>query len=190
MINDVSELVAEASRISGRGDLAAYAPMMLGFVERQLNTELRTDDMLTSADLTTDGTGAVSLPSGYLEAVSLTYGTDKAPLRRITRSMLNSGVGGYYISGGSLVSSKSGTEHTLTYYTAIPGLWSNNTNWLLTSHPEAYLRGLVFEAHKDANDAEAAISAKTLFDLAIDAVKRDDRAARRIDTVAMPRSQV
>lgn len=190
MINDVSELVAEAARIAGRNNLPAHAEMMIGFLERTINTELRTDDMVTTATLTTDSAGEQYLPSGYLEAISVTYGTDKKPLRRITRSLLNTGVEGYLVAGDKLISSKTGTAHALTYYTAIPGLWASDTNWLLLSHPEVYLRGLVYEMHKDANDAESAIAAKTLFDMALVGVKADDRRERRIDTVVMPRTQI
>lgn len=190
MINDVSELVAEAARVSGRNDLAAYAPMLLGFAEVMLNRELRTDAMLATATVTTDSSGDASLPIDYLETVAVTYGTDLKPLKRITRTLLNQGVEGYYIAGEAFKSTEAGTAHTLTYYQSIPGLWSNSTNWLLSSHPEVYLRALVFEAHKDANNAEAAINAKPLLDMALDAVKADDRAARRIDTVVMPRTQI
>jgi len=190
MINDVSELVAEAARIAGKNNLPAHAPMLLGFLERTLNTELRTDDMLASAALTTDADGVVALPSDYLETITLTYGTDLKPLPRITRTLKNIGVDGYFVAGGSLYSTKTETDHTLTYYQAIPGLWANDTNWLLQSHPEAYLRGLVYEMHKDANDAESAIAAKTMFDMALVGVKADDRRARRIDTVVMPRTQI
>tara|TARA_R100001086_G_scaffold190389_1_gene107856 strand:- start:323 stop:895 length:573 start_codon:yes stop_codon:yes gene_type:complete len=190
MINDVSELVIEASRISGRSDLASYAPMLLGMLERGLNSALRTDAMLASTALTTDAAGAVDLPTDYLEAVSLTYGTDKVHLRRLTRQMIDTGLQGYYIAADDIVSSKTGTEHTLTYYQSIPGLWVNSTNWLLTAYPDVYLRGLVFEAFKDANDAEGAVSAKVLFDMALADVRGDDVKARRIDTVAMPRTQI
>lgn len=190
MINDVSELVAEASRISGRNDLAAYAPMLIGFAEVMLARELRTDAMLAAATVTTDSAGDASLPTDYLETVAVTYGTDKKPLKRIARALLDQGVEGYLITGGAFKSSETGTAHALTYYQSLPGLWANSTNWLLTSHPEVYLRALVFEAHKDANDAEAAINAKSLLDMAVDAVKADDRAARRIDLVVMPRTQI
>lgn len=190
MIHDVSELVAEAARIAGRNNLPAHAPMLIGFLERTLNTELRTDAMVTEAALTTDADGEQYLPSGYLEMISVTYGTNKKPLRRLTRSMLNTGVDGYCVSADRLISAKAGVAHTLTYYTEIPGLWASETNWLLQSHPEVYLRGLVYEMHKDANDAESAIAAKTLFDMAIVGVKADDRRERRIDTVVMPRTQI
>jgi len=190
MISDVSELVVEAARISGRNDLAAYAPMLLGFLEAHLNRELRTDDMVAEATLTTDAAGAVALPSDYLETVTLTYGTDKQKLRRLSRYMLNEGVSGYYISGGSLLSSETEQAHALTYYQALPGLWANDTNWLLQAYPEVYLRGLVFEAHKDANNADAAVQSKAVLDIAIDVVKADDRRARRADHVSLPRTQI
>lgn len=190
MLNDVSELVLEASRISGRGDLPSYAEMLLGFLEDSLNTELRVRGMVASASLTTDSTGAVALPADYLETIILTFGSDNKQLDRITREIHETGVPGYYIDGDNLVSSETGTDHTLKYYQAIPGLWSNSTNWLLTEKPEVYLRGLVLEAHKDATDADAAVKAKTLFDMALDDLKRNDRTARRIDTVSMPRTQI
>jgi hypothetical protein len=190
MINDVSELVIEAARISGQPTLPNYAPMLVGMVERYLNTHLRTDDMVASASLTTDADGAATLPTDYLEAITLTYGTDKKPSRRLTRETWETGVTGHYITSGTVVSSEASSAHTLTYYQSIPGLWANSTNWLLTGFPEVYLRGLVFEAFKDANNGEAAIQAKMLFDMALSDVETADRTARRIDTVAMPRTQI
>lgn len=189
MINDVSELVVEAARISGRTDLPQIAPMLLGFLEGYLNNTLRTDGMVASASLTTDADGVVALPTDYLEAVSLEYGSD-VHLSRITRAKADVGVAGYYIAGGNLVSSKVGTAHALNYYQSIPGLWSNSTNWLLTAKPEIYLRGLVFEAHKDANDAEAAMQAKMLLDMAVDDLNTSDVRARRSDAVSMVGTQI
>ena len=61
MINDVSRLVVEAARISGRTDLPQIAPMLLGFLEGYLNNTLRTDGMVASASLTTDADGVVAL---------------------------------------------------------------------------------------------------------------------------------
>lgn len=189
-ISDVSELVVEAARISGRGDLPSYAKMLLGFLEDHLNTELRVRDMVATTSLTTDSSGEVALPSDYLETIILTYGTDERVLDRLTREIHGTGVAGYYIDGDNLVSSETGTAHALTYYQAIPGLWANGTNWLLTDKPEVYLRGLVYEAHKDANNADEAVKAKLLLDMAIGELRQMDTSARRIDTVTMPRTQI
>lgn len=190
MINDVTELALEAARISGRTNLPQIAPMLLGFLESYLNNTIRTDDMTSSASLTTDASGSVSLPADYQEAISLSYGTSKLPVNRITRQIFEAGVPGYFISGGSLVSSHAGADHTLNYYQSIPSLWTGSTNWLLSAKPEIYLRGLVFEAHKDANDAEGAASAKILFDMAVNDYVARDTSARRIDTVSLPRTQM
>lgn len=188
-IADVTELVSEASRISKRGDLANYAKMLLGFAEAELNKELRTRQMKASTSLTTDANGSVALPSDYLQAISLTYSTD-IHLNKITREKADANVGGYYIDGSNLISSKASTEHTLHYYQEIPGLWVNGTNWLLTTKPELYLRALVFEAHKDAMDEENALKAQALYQRALDALKSDELAATQADTISQPRTQI
>lgn len=189
-ISDVSELVTEASRISGRGDLPSFAPMLLGFLESRLNTELRVRGMIATTTLATDASGVVALPSDYLETIDVTFGSDDKALNRQTRQLHDIGVEGYFIDGDNLVSSEVGADHTLTYYQSIPGIWSSGTNWLLTEKPELYLRGLVFEAHKDAGNVDEAVKAAQLFDMALDEVKRQDRTARRIDTLALPRTQI
>lgn len=189
-IADVSELVLEASRVSGRGDLPSYAPMLLGFLENTLNTELRVRDMMATSTLTTNSSGVAALPSDYLEAISVTFGSDKKHLDRLTRELADFGVEGYMIDGSNLESSEAGEDHELTYYQTIPGLWANGTNWLLTAKPEVYLRGLVLEAQKDAGDLDSAAASKTMLNMALDDVRRNDRTARRIDTVVMPRTQI
>lgn len=188
MINDVSELITEVSRISGRGDLATYAPMLLGFLEADLNSRLRVADMETTVTLTTDAEAMVDLPDGYLEVISATIGTDKRKLDRHTKAQLDAGFCGWRTEGGSFASSEADTDHDLTFYQAIPSLWANSTNWLLARKPEVYLRGLVFEAHKDANAADAAIQAKALYDMGVKALLEDDRTARRNDIVTLPRT--
>lgn len=189
-IADVPELVMEAARISGRSDLPQFAKMLTGFLESQINNTLRVRQMVTSATLATDSDGVVALPSDYRETVVLTYGTDKRHLNRITREIKDAGVTGYYIDGTDLVSSKTGTAHTLTYYQSVPGLWANGSNWLFTAFPQVYLRGLVMEAHKDAGDLEAATRAAALFAMALGEVTIADTTGRRNDVVAMPRTQI
>lgn len=188
-IADVSALVTEAARISKRGDLPLYAGMLLGFLEDALNAELRTGDMLTSTTLTTDSDGVVALPSDYLQVHAVTYGSD-VHLRKITQAIADAGVEGYYVDGTNFVSSEASTAHTFHYYQSIPSLWTNSTNWLLTKKPELYLRGLVFEAFKDAQDVEGAASAKILFNAVLSDLKDGDVTARRADTVHMPRTQI
>ena len=189
-MQDVSELVAEAARKARRGDLPLYAQSLIGQLETRLGTELRTSDMVETASITTDADGVGALPSDYLETITLTYGTDKRQLSRLSRYMVHYGVEGYFVEGATFVSSQTGTAHTLTYYEAIPGLWAAGTNWLFARRPRAYLWGLILESFEDEGNLDEAIKAKVLFDAELSALRRNDRRERWADTVALPRTQI
>lgn len=192
MINDVTELVAEASRVSGRGDLANYAPLLLGSLEGQLNARLRVGDMESIIPFVTDADGTFTLPpdwtSYFLGVISITCGPNKTALNHLPKNMLNCGLRGWCILNDTVYSSERDTAHELVYYQAIPALWEHSTNWLLRRKPEVYLQGLVFEAHKDAGNAEAAVRHKALLDMAIDTLVRDDNAVRHANVVVLPRT--
>ena len=189
-MQDVSELVAEAARKARRGDLPLYAQTLIGQLETRLNTELRTSDMVESASITTDAAGVGALPSDYLETITLTYGTDKTHLPRLSRYMVHYGVEGYFVEGATFVSTETGTEHTLTYYEAIPGLWAGGTNWLFARRPRVYVWGLVLESYEDEGNFDDAVKAKVLFDAELNALRVDDRRERWTDTVSLPRTQI
>lgn len=68
---------------------------------------------------------------------------------------------------------------TLVYYQQIPSLaTATPKNWMLTSHPDAYLYGSLYEAAIRVRDIEAAQGYKMLFDDAIGSIQRDSSERR------------
>lgn len=69
-----------------------------------------------------------------------------------------------------------GQQVELTYYAQIPALTSTNTtNWLLTSHPDAYLYGVGLEAGYYFEDQELIGRYGPRFTDAIEAIRSADR---------------
>lgn len=68
---------------------------------------------------------------------------------------------------------------TLVYYQQIPSLaTATPKNWMLTSHPDAYLYGSLYEAAIRIRDVDAAMGYKALFDDAIGSIQRDSNERR------------
>jgi len=73
----------------------------------------------------------------------------------------------------------SATTATLVYYQDIPPLaTATPKNWMLTSHPDAYLYGSLYEAAIRNRDVDAAMGYKALFDDAIASIQRDSTNRR------------
>ncbi len=68
---------------------------------------------------------------------------------------------------------------TLVYYQQIPSLaTATPKNWMLTSHPDAYLYGSLYEAAIRVRDVDAAMGYKSLFDDAMNSIQRDSAERR------------
>lgn len=157
MISDYSELVTEVSARSGISDVANRAKMFVGMAEKNLSKHLRLSGMETSAILTTDADGNVSLPSDYQEMRSIRV--NQRNHDRISLDALLSGQCGYAVQGKVLKSSYKSAPHAIVYYAAIPSLEANNTNWLLEDEPETYLQAVLFQVYTANNELEKAQAA-------------------------------
>lgn len=173
-----SDLQSAISDYLARSDLAARVPDFITLAESRMNRVLRTRDMETSASVElTSGSG--SLPSGYLEWISATWvGTRTQDLRYCepnseewrVRYRPNGDPTMFSIIAGTLkIKPVASGSVTLVYYTSIPALASNSTNWLLTRSPDLYLINSLAEAYIYTKNAPAAAA---LIDLARDETQK------------------
>jgi hypothetical protein len=149
-----------------RQDLAAVIPTFISLSEANLNRVLRTRAMLCRATALLD-THFTKLPSDFLEAKNIQLNTDPVTsLQYVTiehadllRARWSTGKPRYYtIVGDTLeVVPPPDTGYTveLVYYKQIPALTElNETNWLLTSHPDVYLYGTLLQSAPYLKDDE------------------------------------
>lgn len=153
MIADWSELMLEASKRVADPTILQRAGMITGFAEGELNKKLRTAEMEASATLTLDSAGEADLPTGYVTMRTARQGTYRLPEWPLVD--IREGVNGYAIVGGKIIGC-AGVEIEIDYYTEIPGLEANGTNWLLASDPEIYLFAVIKHALLAAMDMETA----------------------------------
>jgi hypothetical protein len=155
-ISTYTELQTAVSDYLARSDLTAYVPNFISLAESRMNRDLRVRDMETSASVTmTAGSG--SLPSGYLEWLSATWnGSTDQDLRYVEPNSeewrYRHRPGGnpmvFTILAGNIKIKPVVTGNlTLVYYSSIPALASNSTNWLLTRSPDVYLNYSLAEAY-------------------------------------------
>jgi len=163
-----SDLLASVADWIVRSDLTGVIPDFVAIFEARNNRLMRVRQMETSTALTTVS-GAVALPTDFLERRSLVWNGD--PLQQLEYvapgmfaeryPVLQTGVPTEYTIRGSTIQigDYDDTETvTLLYYAKISALSSTTTNWLMTAHPDLYLAGTLVEAYayvKQYDDASA-----------------------------------
>jgi len=131
-----------------REDLAEYAGDFITMATGLFNRRLRCREMLTTVTRT-PVSGIASLPGDYLEYVrvadnngnSLSFMAQDAAIQAYAANY--SGLAAHFtIVGNEIHVFPSSTDQlTFVYYAKIPELSAEQeTNWLLTAWPEAYLR--------------------------------------------------
>lgn len=169
-ISTFSELkTAVGNWLGGRSDLDARIPEFVTMAEARLNygadapfqsDRLRIDTMLTTSDVALSAdTATASLPTGYLEARRMYLSGDTKRTLDYIAPTLFWGMNGanqsglprsYTIEGSSLVFAPvpdSAYTLKLLHYKAFDALSADDdTNWLLTNAPNAYLYGTLLEA--------------------------------------------
>jgi hypothetical protein len=184
-ISTYAELVAAVTYWSHRDDDVVFAARIADFVklaEARFNRALRTTDMEATLASTALVDGAASLPSGFLAFKELRFDGDTSytlqakPLEFIrAQDTTSTGNALYFAVTGSQVVCWPPTGPIAgTYYTEIPNLQDNSTNWLLTSHPDLYLFAALTEAALfTQDDSRIPLWAEKASAL-LDAVKRAD----------------
>lgn len=158
-ITNYTTLVSTVADYLNRQDLTAQIPTFIQFAEADMNTRLRTREMIIRATTTNDDE-FVRLPLDYLEGINLQIVGGKSPLRYITldeADIVNAGQGYtsptfYSLMNGAIElvpapATGVDVEIEMVYYGKITALSeSNQTNWLLTKAPDVYLYGALTHA--------------------------------------------
>ena len=152
--SNYTELQAAIADWLSRSDLTAVIPDFVRLAESRLQRELRVSAMMK----TVTGTLSVNplvLPTDFMEIQVFTIGgttpVSPAYLSPDTFASLpqNTGTSVYLtITNNQLYMNpfSSGSNYTLVYFSTLPPLSSNSTNWLLSSSPDVYLFGSLLEA--------------------------------------------
>lgn len=156
-ITDYSSLQSAIADYLNREDLSAQIPMFIQFVESDLNTRLRTRDMVVRAQATSSNE-FVQLPGDWLEAINLHIIDGQQPLEYVTadradiikKRQIYTSPHNYSIMDGAIEivpAPSDDIEIEMIYYSQIPSLSdSNTTNWLLSKSPDVYLYGALSHA--------------------------------------------
>lgn len=158
-ITNYSTLISTVADYLNRQDLTAQIPTFIQFAEADMNTRLRTREMIVRATTTNDDE-FVRLPLDFLEGINLQIVGGKSPLRFITldeADMINAAQGYtaptfYSLMNGAIElvpppATGVDVEIEMVYYGKITALSdSNTTNWLLTKAPDVYLYGALTHA--------------------------------------------
>jgi len=159
-LSTYSEIKSTVADYLNRADLTAVLPSFVTLAEAKFNRELRTRDMLTRAQTTSDDE-YVSLPTDFLQHYSLELDAASAqpPMdyigpqeAKVLKAQNRTASTTYYytvIDGAFEIIPAPGSDLDLrmVYYAKIPALSdSNTTNWLLTKSPDLYLYSALLEA--------------------------------------------
>jgi len=159
-LSTYSEIKSTIADYLNRADLTAVLPSFVTLAEAKFNRELRTRDMLTRVQTTSEDE-YVSLPTDFLQHYSLELDAASAqpPMdyigpqeAKVLKAQNRTASTTYYytvIDGAFEIIPAPGSDLDLrmVYYAKIFALSdSNTTNWLLTKSPDLYLYSALLEA--------------------------------------------
>jgi hypothetical protein len=181
---DLQAAVLSWTHREGDSTIAAIVPDCIRLAEVRMNRVLRVSAMEADFPTTALVNGAASLPTGFLAFKEVRYVGDAnytlqpKPLEWIRAQTTNTGSAASYfaLTGSQIVCWPESGSIRGTYYTEIPALADNSTNWLLTAHPDLYLFAALTElALWMVDDSRIPLWAEKASAL-LDAVQRaDDR---------------
>src|SRR6266566_5604568 len=163
-----ADLVAAVQNWMDWSDSVATAriPECVSLFESYAARKLRVRQMLKTTTLTPVA-GTAALPSDFVAIKNVIYtGTPVNSLEEMEDFLFEQMFGdtsatgparAFCIRGSNLlVGPADSTNLTLVYYSDNLNLQSDSTNWLMTSHPDAYLFGTLVEANAFRVNAQAA----------------------------------
>jgi hypothetical protein len=173
-----AELVTAVGSWLNRSDLDSMIPDFIALFEARMNRVLRHPEMeSTATSAIAEGDTELSLPDDFLAARTIYLDDDPdnvlvamSPMNlRACYPYENGGeLAAYAIQGSTIQLAPSATAAgtlTLSYYQKIPALDdTNTTNWLLDSHPDAYLFGTLTQAQVYLQDDQRAGMWKAAWD--------------------------
>lgn len=155
-ITTYSELTTAIATWLKRSDLTSEIVDFVTLGEAHLNRKLRLLQQETTASVTlSSGASTASLPTGFLEPISLVYTSDGVPLVQQGFDDLadlsqgaSSGRPHYYGIGSTFVFERTADQaYTLTSrHFQKWDIATDTTNWLLTNAPDAYLFSALIQA--------------------------------------------
>tara|TARA_R110000868_G_scaffold9836_1_gene48344 strand:+ start:136 stop:756 length:621 start_codon:yes stop_codon:yes gene_type:complete len=156
-ITNYATLQSAIADYLNRADLTAQIQTFIQFAEADLNTRLRSREMIVNATATSDGQ-FVALPSDWLEAINMMIVGGQSPLRYVTPDEADTIIKAQTYTSTRFYSMTTGVIELvppavdditidMVYYGKIPALSdANTTNWLLTKAPDVYLYGALTHA--------------------------------------------
>lgn len=161
--------VAFASQWPARTDIAPISNHILRLAEALFNSKLRMRQMETTATLTPDIDNICALPTDYIEYKRvvelasirrrLAYITEDAADRLYPTRSAGLACNFTILGSGLMAFPLSTNDIELTYYQKIPALSGDNqTNWLLTEHPNAYMHACLMYVGQYVQDADRMLS--------------------------------
>ena len=174
-LSTYSGLVTALESWLNRTDLSALIPDYISLFEARMNRLVRVPQMEASSTSTATSS-TVALPEDFLSlrevrvGGKLIEGMNPQFLRELYRDHTGGTTYGYAVVGASLLLQPAPTSAVvaITYYQKIPCLTASNTsNWLLASHPDIYLYGVLCEAKAHIMDEEQSTKWKAAWDEAM-----------------------
>ena len=156
-ITNYATLQSAIADYLNRADLTSQIQTFIQFCEADLNTRLRSREMIVNATATSDGQ-FVALPPNWLEAINMMIVGGQSPLRYITPDEADTIIKAQTYTSTRFYSMTTGVIELvppavdditidMVYYGKIPALSdANTTNWLLTKAPDVYLYGALTHA--------------------------------------------
>lgn len=185
-ITSYTELQAAVANWLDRNDLAARIPEFIVLAEAQMNRLLRSRGATGRSTATVDAEFA-ALPADFAQAISLRVATgsdwqELSSSDQDTMSGYAAAMGQprlYSVVGGQLrLYPAPDTDHIveMTYFSKVPALSvANPSNWVLASHPDAYLYGTLVHSAPLLRDADILGTWKALSDAAMDQIIAERR---------------
>lgn len=186
-----SDLTSAIASWLNRSDLTSQIPDFVALLESRLNRELRVRQMeTTDTSVTVAGTDTYALPTDWLEFRNLKLNTSPPRLleyRNPAESEFatwsdQTGEPRYFYVVGSNYRLIPTPDSVYTvarlYYTKIPGLQANSTNWLMTAYPDIYLFGSLLEAADFVMNIEMRPVWQARFDASMAMLRMADERAR------------
>jgi hypothetical protein len=172
-------------------DTAARFDDLLALAEAELGRLLDTPEREVVAYATTTASvQTISLPTDFREARTIQL-DDDYPLTPVTLNVLFGSFSGDSLTGKPQVYTIANQSlyfgpipdaaytMTMTYLGALTGLsTSNTTNWLLTTHPDAYRWALSFHIHTYWRDMQAAAGARAVLDQIVSQINTEGNRYR------------
>lgn len=183
-ITNYTTLQSTIADYLNRADLTAQIPTFIQMAEADMNTRLRTREMIVRAEATSNNE-FVQLPSDWVEAINLHIVDGKQPLRfvtldeadRIVAEKYYTQVIAYSLMNGALElvpAPGADVDIEMIYYGKIPALSAQQaTNWLLTKAPDVYLYGSLLHAQPFLMDDQRMPVFATLYNSRIEALNEE-----------------